>query len=108
MKLHNVLGCGFLENVYENALLLELKKRRHHIEQQFPMDVHYDGQSVGKYFADLVVDSKIIIELKAVEQLSGKHKMQLINYLKATDMKIGLLINFGSDSLQYKRFANIY
>jgi GxxExxY protein len=94
-KVYNVLGYGFLEKVYENALYLELKEMNFDVEQQKPIEVKYEGQSVGSYFADLVVDRTIINELKAAEKLIEDHEFQLINYLKATDMEVGLLLNFG-------------
>ena len=89
------LGYGFLENVYENALAFELKYIGLSVEQQFNIDVYYKAHIVGKYKADLVVNDLIIVELKAVEHLTNEHGNQLINYLKATDKEVGLLLNFG-------------
>lgn len=94
-KVYNTLGYGFLEKVYENALRLELKSHGLLVEKQMPITVYYDNQVVGEYFADLVVERKIIIELKAAESLCEEHELQLINYLKATDYELGLLLNFG-------------
>ena len=94
-KVYNTLGFGFLEKVYENALSLELKKLGYIVETQKSINVYYDGKEVGNYFADLLINDKIILELKAVEKLKDEHKFQLINYLKATDIEIGLLLNFG-------------
>ena len=92
-KVNNTLGFGFLEKVYENALLIELLERGLKALNQFPIQVQYKGQNVGEYFADIVVNDQIIIELKAVDTLQKIHEAQLLNYLKATGYKIGLLIN---------------
>jgi GxxExxY protein len=92
---YNNLGYGFLEKVYENALILELEKRGLKAKQQVPVQVYYESKVVGEYFADLLVDGKVILELKAVEKLITAHEAQLINYLKATNIQIGLLLNFG-------------
>lgn len=94
-KVYNTLGFGFLEKVYENSLAIELKKRGFGIQSQYPISVFYDEYRVGDYFADLLIDGKIIVELKAVDTLSKDHENQLINYLKATEYEIGLLLNFG-------------
>jgi len=94
-KVYNTLGHGFLEKVYENALSLELKKLGYIVETQKAINVYYDDQEVGNYFVDLLINDKIILELKAVENLRDEHKFQLINYLKATDIEVGLLLNFG-------------
>ncbi|HHV16660.1 MAG TPA: GxxExxY protein [Gelria sp.] len=90
------LGAGFLEKVYENALVLELKEQGLEIKQQHPLKVYYKGQVIGEYYADLVVEDKVLVELKAVNELVSAHEVQLVNYLKATSMKVGLLINFGN------------
>jgi GxxExxY protein len=92
---YSVLGYGFLEKVYENALALELRKMGLRIEQQKRITVYYDGQEMGEYFADIVVNGIIIVELKAVRQLLKEHEAQLLNYLKATTIEVGLLLNFG-------------
>jgi GxxExxY protein len=92
---YNVLGYGFLEKVYENALAIELRKRGLGVRQQAPIRVYYEGQQVGEYFADLLVEECVIVELKAAEALADEHHAQLLNYLKATDIEVGLLINFG-------------
>ncbi|MBN2244973.1 MAG: GxxExxY protein [Candidatus Aminicenantes bacterium] len=91
----NVLGYGFLEKVYENALFYEIQKLGLFVRQQSPIQVVYDNLAVGDYFADLVVEEKIIVELKAVSILEPIHEVQLVNYLKATGIEVGLLINFG-------------
>lgn len=101
-EVHNVLGAGFLEKVYENALRIELLKQGLKVKQQEPIQVYYEGQIVGSYYADLWVEGRIIIELKAVRSLSKAHEVQLVNYLTATEIDTGLLLNFGS-SVQVKR-----
>jgi GxxExxY protein len=92
---YDKLGFGFLEKVYENALLIEFKKVGLVSESQKLIKVHYDNQIIGDYCADIVVEGKIILELKAVEELVEAHEHQLINYLRATDKELGLLLNFG-------------
>jgi GxxExxY protein len=92
---YNELGYGFLEKVYENALAYELNKRGLSIQQQAPIKVYYDELLVGQYFADLLVEDAIIIELKAAEGIAEEHEAQLLNYLKATEIDIGLILNFG-------------
>jgi GxxExxY protein len=104
---HNSLGSGFLEKVYENSLLIELRERGFDVEQQFPISVFYKGVKVGDYVADLLVNKTIILELKAVENLHPIHETQLVNYLTATGLDIGLLINFGS-SVVVKRKYRVY
>ena len=92
---YNELGFGFLENVYQNALYFELQNRGFKVEPQKAIDVYYQKQLVGKYKADLIINDLIILELKAVDYLVEEHELQLINYLKATDKEVGLLLNFG-------------
>ena len=99
---HNKLGSDFLEKVYENALLIELRKRGLAVRQQEPIKVFYEGEVVGDYFADLWVENWIIVELKAVRSLTQEHEVQLVNYLTATQTDSGLLLNFGS-SVDVKR-----
>lgn len=94
-KVYNTLGYGFLENVYENSLMIELRNMGLRCDKQRPIEVFYNENRVGEYFADIVVEDKIIIEIKAVETLCEEHEFQLINYLKATDIEVGLLLNFG-------------
>jgi len=101
-KVYNTLGYGFLEKVYENALVIELKKMGFHISQQYNIKVYYDGVIVGDYFADIIVEDNVIIELKSAESLREEHKFQLINYLKATEKEVGLLLNFGKTP-EFKR-----
>jgi GxxExxY protein len=101
-KVYNVLGYGFLEKVYENAIVLELIKLGFKVTQQESINVYYDGVVVGDYFADVVINDLIIIELKAAESLRDEHVAQLTNYLKATDKEVGLLLNFGKKP-EFKR-----
>jgi len=101
-KVYNTLGYGFLEKAYENALIIELKKMGFYISQQFNIKVYYDGKIVGDYFADIIVNDSVIVEIKAAEGLREEHKTQLINYLKATDKEVGLLLNFGKTP-EFKR-----
>jgi GxxExxY protein len=99
---HNVLGFGFIEKVYQNALVLELKKMGLRVENEMPITVYYENAIVGEYVADIVVEDKVILELKAVKDLAEIHEVQLVNYLKATAKEVGLLINF-AHSVQVKR-----
>lgn len=101
-SVHKKLGKGFLEKVYENAMVIELHKSQLNVQQQVPIKVLYDDRVVGEYFADLLVENKIICELKSVERLSKQHEVQLVNYLSATNIHTGLLINF-ADSVIIKR-----
>jgi GxxExxY protein len=101
----NVLGCGFLEKVYENALAHELRKAGLKVLQQHEIEVFYDGVVVGKYIADLFVEDCVIVEVKANNGLDDSQKAQCLNYLKATKLKIGLLINFGKPRIEIKRVA---
>jgi GxxExxY protein len=94
-KAYNQLGYGFSEKVYENALAHELRKLGLTVEHQKPVNVYYDDVQVGEYFADIVVDGEVILELKAVRVLLEEHEAQLLNYLKATTIEVGLLFNFG-------------
>ena len=104
-EVYNTLGFGFLEKVYERALLKELCLRGILVEAQKEIKVFYKGEEVGTYFADLVVNNEILLELKAVESLNNLHKAQVLNYLKATGFKLGLLINFGRERVQYERLV---
>ena len=101
---YNTLGYGFLEKVYENAFLYELKIIGLNANPQVPIEVFYKGIRVGQYYADLVIEDKIIIELKATETLCEAHEFQLLNYLKATNMEVGLLFNFGGKP-EFKRLV---
>jgi GxxExxY protein len=101
-RVHNELGSGFLEKVYENALTFELAELGLQVKQQEPIPVYYRQKIVGEYYADLLVEDRILVELKAVKSIVMEHEMQLVNYLAATGKEDGLLINFGS-SVQVKR-----
>lgn len=104
---YNQLGYGFLEKVYENALKIELESQGLIVEKQKPIKVHFRNNVVGEYFADLIVEDEVILELKAAETLCEEHELQLINYLKATDKEIGLLLNFGKKpQIKRKIFTN--
>ena len=106
-KVYNTLGYGFLEKVYERALLIELSKFGLKVESQKPIKVHYDKQVIGDYYADIMVNDIVILELKAAETLCEQHELQLINYLKATDIEVGLLLNFGKKpEVKRKIFTN--
>lgn len=100
---YNTLGGGFLESVYQNALLLELDAAGIEAKSQVQLDVEYRGHTVGHFFADIVVEQRIIIELKAIEALHKSHEVQLVNYLAATGTDIGLLLNFGLKGVEVKR-----
>ena len=103
-EVFRVLGHGFLEKVYENALMVELQNCGLRAQKQFPIKVNYKGTEVGDYFADILVEDKVLVELKAVESLQKIHEAQLLNYLKATNYKMGLLVNFYHPKAQIKRF----
>ena len=106
-KVYNNLGYGFLEKVYENAMMLELKKSGISSLAQFPIEVTYAGETIGEYFADILVDNKVIVEVKAAKSLVEENEAQLLNYLKATRIEVGLLLNFGSKpEIKRKAFDN--
>lgn len=94
-NVYNTLGFGFLEKVYENAMMIELELLHLNCEKQKQLDVYYKNKKVGEYFADIIVNQKVIIELKAAESIIPEHQAQLLNYLKATQIEVGLLLNFG-------------
>jgi len=104
-QVSNTLGAGFLEKVYENALRIELVKQGLHVDKQKAISVTYSGQVVGEYIADLIVEGCVIIELKAVKVLESIHQAQLLNYLKATEIHTGLLLNFGTSRIGIKRMV---
>lgn len=108
-KVYNTLGYGFLEKVYHNALFFELQEMGLNVEKQKPISVHYDEVIVGEYFADLIINNAVIVELKAAEAICEEHEFQLINYLKATEIEVGLLLNFGKKpEIRRKVFSNYY
>jgi GxxExxY protein len=104
-EVNRSLGPGFLEKVSENALLFELRNRRLKAESQIPIKVSYKGHVVGEYVADILVEGKVIIELKTVETIDRAHEAQLLNYLKATGTKVGLIVNFKNPKAQIKRMV---
>jgi GxxExxY protein len=108
IEVRKILGNGFLEKVYENALKYELEQNGFHVESQKEIKVFYKNVNVGKYFPDLVIDEKIIIELKCAKEISSIHKAQLLNYLKATGYQLGIIINFPNDSkgVEIERIPN--
>jgi GxxExxY protein len=103
MKVHNTLGFGFMEKVYENALMIELELHGLKAIQQHPIIVFYQGKLVGEYIADIMVEDKIILELKSIENINKVHEAQVVNYLKAVNKEVGLLLNFGKEKLEFKR-----
>jgi GxxExxY protein len=105
-KVSNTLGIGFLEKVYQNALAIELANQGLITEKEKAITIDYEGKIVGEYFADLLVEQTVIIETKAVKSLNEMHQAQLLNYLKATQLTLGLLINFATPKVQIKRMLN--
>jgi len=108
MEVHRRLGPGYLESVYEKAMMIELKLKGLTCQNQVPIPVSYREQPVGDFVADIVVAGAIILELKACQLLHARHEAQLVNYLVATGLDVGLLLNFGGDSLQFKRKHRVY
>ena len=104
-QVHSVLGSGFLEKVYENAMYEELTDRSLSVERQKPISVNYKGRLVGEYYSDLIVENVVILELKATEKISDIFEIQLKNYLKATGVEVGLLINFGKSVEVRRKFV---
>ena len=104
-EVHNTLGAGFLEKVYENALMIALRKRRMKCQQQAPIKVTYEGEVVGEYFADILVNDTVILELKTVQAITDVHRAQAINYLKATGLRLVIIINFAKPKLEYERIV---
>ncbi len=100
---YKVLGYGFLEKLYVNALIIELEKLGLKVEHNVPIQVYYAGNVIGEYFADLVVENRVIVEVKAVKALTEEHEAQLLNYLKATEYEVGLLLNFGPKPEKLRR-----
>ena len=102
------LYAGFLESVYKNALLIELRKNGLKVDKEVPINVHYNNVIVGEFQADIIVEDSVILELKAIQKLSTIHEAQLVNYLTATNIEHGLLINFGSEKFEVKRKYRIF
>lgn len=103
MKVHTTLGPGFLESVYQNALIWELRKAGLKAEAEQPISVKYDGQIVGAFTADILINDSIIVELKATQCLVKAHEVQVVNYLTATNSEEGVLLNFGAERLEFKK-----
>ena len=103
MEVHNKLGAGFLEKVYENALMVALRRENIVAQQQAPIKIHFENVVVGDYVADILIDGKLILELKAVGSVSVIHRAQVINYLKATGVRLALILNIGNPKLQHER-----
>lgn len=108
IRVHQVLGPGFLESVYQNALQHELRKAGMEVEAGLRLEVTYDGVLVGEFVADLLVDTRLLIENKAIHSLAPVHEVQLVNYLTATGIDVGLLLNFGAPRLQIRRKTRTY
>ena len=105
-EVSNELGSGFLESVYEKAFLVALRDRGLSAESQIPVSVMFREQNVGSFFADILVEGTVLLELKAVKSLTPEHSAQVLNYLKATGLEVALLVNFGKPKLEYRRFNN--
>jgi GxxExxY protein len=105
-EVSNELGCGFLESVYQNALMIALQSKGLKVEREYALSVVFRSQVVGQFCADFLVENSVIIELKAVSALNENHKAQILNYLKATGIEVGMLVNFGITKLEYRRFDN--
>ena len=102
-QVYNQLGFGFLESVYKKAMLIELAKRNLKVEEEKPLEVYYDNQTVGLFYIDLFVEDEILVELKSAQNLAKEHEVQLVNYLNGLHKEIGLLINFGPTGVEVKR-----
>ena len=107
-RVYNKLGYGFLENVYQNAMMIEFRKEGIPAVSESPIKVLYDNEIIGEYYADLMVDNKVIVEIKAARRLADEHEAQLLNYLKATEIEVGLLLNFGpKPDIRRRAFDNL-
>ena len=105
-EVSNELGIGYLESVYEKALLIALRQKGFRAENQVPLTVKFRGKIVGDFYVDILVEDKVFIELKSATALTKENYAQTINYLKATEIEVGLLINFGTPKIEYRRFSN--
>jgi len=105
MEVHSKLGFGFLEKVYENALMVLFEKNGISAQQQAPIRIYFEGKVVGDYHADILVDNKIILELKAVDKIADVHRAQALNYLRATKLRLAMILNFAKKSFEYERFV---
>ncbi|MFQ3550268.1 MAG: GxxExxY protein [Armatimonadota bacterium] len=106
MEVHRTLGCGFQEVIYQRALAIEMESKKLSFSREHEMDIFYKGQLIGNRRVDFFVENKILVELKAISELEDVHLAQAINYLEAYNMEVGMLLNFGNRSLQYKRLMN--
>lgn len=106
MEVHNTLHNGFLESVYEEAMAIELELQKISFERQKPIDVFYKGKLAKQFFCDFVIENKVLVELKAIKKLTETENAQVLNYLKATNLSLALLINFGNSSLEFKRLID--
>lgn len=106
MEVHRTLGHGYLEKVYENSLMVLFSRSGIFAEQQVPIRVKFEGEIVGDYYADILVEQKLILELKVAERITAIHKAQTLNYLKATGLKLALILNFGAPSFEHHRLIN--
>jgi len=105
MQIHSELGFGFLEKVYENSMMVLFHRENIMAKQQAPVSVSFEGEIVGDYYADILIEDKIILELKAIEKITDAHKAQALNYLKAIGLKLAIIINFGKQRLEYERIV---
>jgi len=105
MEVHNKLGYGFLEKVYENAMMVLFRREGMQAKQQAAITIYFEGEVVGDYSADIIVEDRIILELKAVERIIDAHRAQTLNYLKGTGLRLAILLNFGKERLEYERFV---
>ena len=105
MQIHSELGFGFLEKVYENSMMVLFRRENIMAKQQAPVSVSFEGEIVGDYYADILIEDKIILELKAIEKITDAHKAQALNYLKASGLKLAIIINFGKQRLEYERIV---
>jgi GxxExxY protein len=105
-EVSNELGAGFLESVYERSLVISLRARGLEAKIQCPLEVNFQGQLVGSFFADIVVENRVILELKAAREIAPEYEAQILNYIKATGLPLGMLLNFGQPKLQFRRYEN--
>ena len=105
MQVHNTLGFGFLEKIYENSLMVLLKREGITAKQQAPITVYFEGENVGEYFADILIEDKIVLELKSADNIVNAHRAQTLNYLKATGLSLAIILNFGKERLEYERLV---
>ena len=105
MQVHNKLGFGFSEKVYENSTMILFRREGIQAKQQTPITVYFEGEVVGDYYADILVEDKIILELESAEEIADAHRSQVLNYLKATGLQLAIILNFGKEGLEYERLV---